>query len=62
MRPDVLPGYLSATLPSEAPELPQPFADVVADVKGKIIPGEPLPEQGSEQTKVRPNAGLSCSV
>ncbi|MEW5296779.1 MAG: hypothetical protein WDW38_007580 [Sanguina aurantia] len=39
VRPDVLPGYLSATLPSEAPELPQPFADVVADVKGKIIPG-----------------------
>lgn len=42
VRPDVVPGYLRSTLPSEAPEAPHSFADIVSDVKEKIIPGESL--------------------
>ncbi len=35
----VLPGQVAAALPSEAPELPEAFADVMADLDRVVVPG-----------------------
>ncbi|CAF4773546.1 unnamed protein product [Pieris macdunnoughi] len=37
--PSVEPGYLRAALPSEAPEHPEDWDDVMKDVENKIMPG-----------------------
>ncbi|KAG7307254.1 hypothetical protein JYU34_007414, partial [Plutella xylostella] len=37
--PSVEPGYLRNELPSEAPEFPEPWEDVMRDVESKIMPG-----------------------
>ncbi|KOB77527.1 Aromatic amino acid decarboxylase [Operophtera brumata] len=37
--PSVEPGYLRAALPSEAPNYPEPWDDVMTDVEKKIMPG-----------------------
>lgn len=37
--PSVEPGYLHTLLPSEAPELPEKWEDVMKDINAKIMPG-----------------------
>lgn len=37
--PSVEPGYLHKLLPSEAPELPESWQDVMKDIGDKIMPG-----------------------
>lgn len=37
--PSVEPGYLRAALPSEAPEYPEGWDEVMKDVENKIMPG-----------------------
>ncbi|XP_041455780.1 aromatic-L-amino-acid decarboxylase-like isoform X1 [Lytechinus variegatus] len=37
--PDVKPGFLLERLPQEAPEKPQPWNDIMADVKNIFVPG-----------------------
>lgn len=37
--PDVEPGYLRQLIPSEAPEEPESYEDVVKDVERVIMPG-----------------------
>lgn len=37
--PDVGPGYLRPLLPSEAPQQPEPWEDIMRDVESKIMPG-----------------------
>jgi aromatic-L-amino-acid decarboxylase len=37
--PDVAPGDVRAQLPSAAPESPEPFADVLADLDRVVVPG-----------------------
>ncbi len=37
--PDVEPGELRALLPASAPEDPEPFADVIADLDRVVVPG-----------------------
>lgn len=39
MRPNLQPGYLRHTLPAAAPEQPEEFEVVVADVKARLLPG-----------------------
>lgn len=35
----VQPGYLKPLLPEDAPNEPQPWADIEADIDSKIMPG-----------------------
>lgn len=37
--PDVGPGYLRPLLPSEAPQHPEPWEDIMKDVESKVMPG-----------------------
>lgn len=37
--PDVGPGYLRPLLPSEAPQQPEPWENIMRDVESKIMPG-----------------------
>lgn len=37
--PSVEPGYLRNLLPEEAPDLPEDWKDIMADVESKIMPG-----------------------
>ncbi|GIZ00536.1 aromatic-L-amino-acid decarboxylase [Caerostris extrusa] len=37
--PDVQPGYMRGLLPDHAPENPEPWQDVVADIEKVIMPG-----------------------
>ena len=37
--PDVGPGYLRPLLPSEAPQEPESWEDIMRDVESKIMPG-----------------------
>lgn len=37
--PSVEPGYLHKLLPSEAPEMPESWQDVMKDIGDKIMPG-----------------------
>ncbi|KAL1900366.1 hypothetical protein Cpir12675_001050 [Ceratocystis pirilliformis] len=36
---NVTPGYLRPLLPASAPEEPEPFSDIQADIQSKIMPG-----------------------
>ena len=37
--PLVEPGYLRSLIPSEAPNKPEPWEQIMADVEKKIMPG-----------------------
>lgn len=37
--PNVEPGYLRKLLPKEAPQKPEPWDNIMADVENKIMPG-----------------------
>lgn len=37
--PDVEPGYLRPLIPSEAPQTPDSWQDVMADIERVIMPG-----------------------
>lgn len=39
MLPDVEPGYLRPLIPSEAPQTPDSWQDVMADIERVIMPG-----------------------
>ena len=41
--PDVKPGYLRDLLPSEAPQGPQAWGDIMRDVDQAILPGVRAP-------------------
>ena len=41
--PDVKPGYIRELLPSEAPQQPEQWNDIFADVERVIMPGVGVP-------------------
>lgn len=41
--PNIEPGYLKNVLPSDAPQDPEDWEDIMADVENKIMPGVSRP-------------------
>ncbi|TPP61055.1 Dopa decarboxylase [Fasciola gigantica] len=41
--PDVLPGYLASMVPTEAPEYPESWEDIMGDVERVVMPGASSP-------------------